>query len=522
MYRYSARWIVPALALVAALTLTLAPVFSQPQTGDACTALALRALEEVGQSCATLDRNSACYGFNRVGATFIQEVPEDIFSQPADRTGIETLESIQTSPLDEALQTWGIAVMKLQANIPNTLPGQNVVFILLGDTQVQNAVAPEAAAAPSDVVVDVQTIVRARLRSQPSLRANVLAVADPGQTLPADAVDETDGWLRVLVDELPGWMSRDVLAPVDSAALPVVTDETRAPMQAFYLTTGLGDPTCNEAPSMLVVQGPQRVTVDLTVNEARIQLSSTIILRLINSRTMEIIVLDGQAVVNNLVVPAGFKATVPVFVPGLSDEPDDDPEATPEPPGLSSLFPTITGPWEGCQPLSDEERQALGTLQNLPLSILNYAVTLPGPPTAQCLPPGAPPAPPSGPPVPPVVSGVDCSRLRPTSPLGGAGFGLETFYWDPAPGATAYRVNLFRADGSLAGSFDVPGTLTNLVIDTSVARGSFSFSWNVQALVNGQVACTSPAVSMGLAAPPPEPTIAPTPEPAETPEWWGE
>ncbi len=516
----------------------LAPVLGQSQPADStCTALAQRALEEVGTSCADLGRNAACYGFNRVGATFFQEPVDDLFSKPSDRTGIETLASIQTSPLDETLQLWGIAVLRLQANIPNTLPGQNVVFILMGDAQIQNAVPEGQAVPPSDVIVEVIAKTRARVRSLPNLRANVLQIAESGVRLQADAIDPTGEWLRVVDDGVPGWINREVVSEADLSALPVYTEEARAPMQSFYLTTGLGSPQCNDAPSMLVVQGPKGVTIDLTVNEARIQIGSTIILRLLDQNTMEITVLDGQASVNNLIVPAGFKATAPISLPpgfggspppegtpepGSTAEPtaEPTPEATPELTRLS--FPVITGPWEGCQPLTPEDRQQLQPLVNLPTSILNYGVTIPGQTNAYCLPPGV--LPPQPTPVPglnnqPLVTSgeVNCAALRPTSPLDGSSFGDQVFYWDPAPGATSYRVNLYRGDGSLAGSFETSGAATNLTINTAGAGGFFQFSWNVEALYNGQVACSSPMVNIPLAPPPPDPTEAP-PTPVATPE----
>lgn len=535
MKSHSVRLLILTLMLAASL-LVLAPVFGQAQqpAGDTCTALAQRAIVEVGQSCADMERNSACYGFNRVGATFFEEPTDDIFSKPSDRAPINTLSSIQTTPLDELLETWGIAVLRLQANIPNTLPGQNVIFILMGDTQVHNAVPADQAAQPSDVVVDVVARTRARLRSLPDALANVLTVADSGQVLQADAVDPTGQWVRVVVNDVPGWMSRDVLSEADFSALPVITADTRAPMQSFYLTTGLGDPQCNETPSMLIVQGPRGVKIDLTVNEANIQIGSTIILRLLDANTMEITVLDGEAIVNNLVVPAGFKAIAPVNLPGAGgSESTPEPEGTPAPEGtaeptpeaaprITGSLPAISGPWQGCRPLTLEEQSAIQSLTGLPLDILNYPITMPGETNAFCQPPGSPP--PAGgntgdgpQSTPEPVTIVDCRAFRATSPLDGSAFGLQQFYWDPAPGATSYRVNLFRADGSLAGSFSSTGATTNLTADTSVAGGGFQFAWMVEALLDGQMVCTSQMVTIPL-APPPVPTQpAPTPAPEETP-----
>src|SRR4029079_2373272 len=95
----------------------------------------------VGNNCADLEHNSACYGFNKLTASFNQSVDPNFFTRPSDRSDLATLQTIQTAPLDWGLGQWGIAVMNVQANVPDTLPGQAVTFLLMGDTQVENAVA---------------------------------------------------------------------------------------------------------------------------------------------------------------------------------------------------------------------------------------------------------------------------------------------------------------------------------------------------------------------------------------------
>ncbi|MEP7293098.1 MAG: hypothetical protein ABI835_15050, partial [Chloroflexota bacterium] len=107
-----------------------------------CPSVIQAALDEVGNNCGGLDRNSACYGYESVLASFSQPKPEDYFNQPSDRAGLIDLQGISTAPLDEQLNQWGIALMSVQANLPDTLPGQSVVFMVLGGTQVENAVAP--------------------------------------------------------------------------------------------------------------------------------------------------------------------------------------------------------------------------------------------------------------------------------------------------------------------------------------------------------------------------------------------
>jgi hypothetical protein len=107
-----------------------------------CTDVIRGALREVGANCNSLSRNSVCYGFNQVNSTFTQVVPANFFSRPADRGELTVFERIQTASLRLQENIWGIAVLSVQANLPQTLPGQNVLFMLVGDTQVENAVPP--------------------------------------------------------------------------------------------------------------------------------------------------------------------------------------------------------------------------------------------------------------------------------------------------------------------------------------------------------------------------------------------
>src|SRR5262245_57627389 len=84
-----------------------------------CSELIEQALSAVGENCNTLERNSVCYGFDFVQAAFQSEVPEDYFTIPADIADVLDLETVATAALDEANDTWGVAVMNIQANIPN-------------------------------------------------------------------------------------------------------------------------------------------------------------------------------------------------------------------------------------------------------------------------------------------------------------------------------------------------------------------------------------------------------------------
>jgi hypothetical protein len=316
-----------------------------------------KALADVGNNCTGVERNSACYGFNQVAASFLDEQPENFFSTPADRAQLATLDTLQTAPLDSNNNLWGIAVLNVQANVPNSLPGQAVVFMLLGDVQVDNAVDPADAITPVDPI-NVSATTSANLRSGPGTIYNVVSSLGAGTVIPADGVSADGAWVRVLLENAPLWISRDLVQPEVAGAidtLPALSGASRTPMQAFYFRTGFTGVECIESPpSLLVVQGPEGLKVDITANGADIQLGSTIALFTNGNNEMVLMVIDGSALVNGVEIPPGFAMTIQLGVDG-----------------------NVQGGWYGFRAITFEELQGLVPLQNIPASLLHYPIVLP-------------------------------------------------------------------------------------------------------------------------------------------------
>ncbi len=105
-----------------------------------CADFVNQAMQALSNNCGDIPRNSACYGYNNVSATFADALAPDAFSHPNDRIALADLNTITTAPLDLTTSQWGIAVMKAQANLPDALPGQAVTFLLLGDVHVETGV----------------------------------------------------------------------------------------------------------------------------------------------------------------------------------------------------------------------------------------------------------------------------------------------------------------------------------------------------------------------------------------------
>jgi hypothetical protein len=108
-----------------------------------CPTMVTEALEAVGEACADLTRNQACYGNVQILPTFGEAAAEVVFESAGDMANLSDLSALQLSSLDTEAGLWGIAMLNAQANLPDTLPGQNVTILLFGDVEI-SAQAPNA------------------------------------------------------------------------------------------------------------------------------------------------------------------------------------------------------------------------------------------------------------------------------------------------------------------------------------------------------------------------------------------
>jgi LysM repeat protein len=527
------------LFIVGVALLSFMPASGFAQTS--CPALVERAITALGNNCSGLDRNNACYGYEQVQATFSEDVSPDFFTHPADRTALTTVNALRTGPLDPALEQWGIAVLNVQANVPNTLPGQAVTVLLMGDAALENGVAVEDAALPGEPIT-VITQANADLLGEPVLDAIIILPAIPGGTvIEADAISPDGEWLRVLYQGSPGWISASAVNVTGRVTgLPKISADSQSPMQAFTFQTGVGTSACNEAPSLIAVQGPENLTVDLSVNGADIRMGSLVTLQSVSQTSILIVVHEGHVeTADGLILEAGQAVLVELDDEGNIVSWGEPRPATPEELQLGGIVqraliavgnepPTLPDDNAACGPgvvhtvapgenlfrIAQRYGTSMGTilsangLSNANVLFVGQQLSIP------CGDLALPPPPITGDDTTPSqqTGGTDCSIFRATSPLDGLPYGLTTFYWDPAPGATGYRVNIYNLDGGgnrLTASFETGGAASNLVADITnetVGQG-FSFAWEVQALVNGQVACTSARTNMqrSPAPPPPQP-----------------
>lgn len=496
-----------------------------------CSSLAEQALVAIGDNCGDLSRNSACYGFDQVTATFSAEVPDDYFGVPSDRADLAELDTLKTAAMDSAQSKWGIAVMNIQANLPNTIPGQGVLMLLVGDAEVQNAVDPSEA----NVVVDpLNTVVlgETNLHTSPSITSEVVNVLPANEIVLVDGFNTPRTWLRVVNDGEVAWAEVERVARLSAMdTLPIISGNNPTAMQAFYLSTGIGEAECTEADPMIAVQSPENITVDLTVNGVDIRVGSLITFQNLDEQTMNLTVhrgevttifgnkiLAGQSAIGvintdpqqtGVIVAWGDSVPATEKDLAMGEQAQsainnvaqkngwDEREVDPNSPSQSGEIIHIVSSGEtlfGIGRQYDTSLPEIVARNNLSAPYTLFAgqeLVIPNPGSGFV---GLPST--GGTTNPPPVTDDEtpstgvCDTLRLTSPLSSAPAEAVPYYWDGVAGATQYQVNIYdSATGELKGSFYTDGVETSIVISAGRLGVGGSMQWEVLALQNEQVIC---------------------------------
>jgi hypothetical protein len=316
------------------MSLLITPVLSQ-EDNDTCPTIASAAITLVDTACQETGRNQACYGNLQLAATPRANVTDFIFEQSGDIVDVVDIESLELQPLDVDDTTWGIALMKLQANLPDTMPGQNVTVLLFGDVSLQNAVEADEPAA----ILNATASSGVNLRGGPGTDYAVVGGLSVGDVVIADGRNEANDWLRVQFDNNGiGWVFAPLVTldgDIDALIVRSAGDVTTSygPMQAFYFRSGVGDTACAQAPNGMLIQTPQGVgEVTLSVNEVTISMGSTVFFQTTaNTETLVISTIEGRAEVTadevTQTVEAGQQISVQLDENLMAVAPPSKPEA---------------------------------------------------------------------------------------------------------------------------------------------------------------------------------------------------
>ncbi|MEJ2150245.1 MAG: hypothetical protein P8Z40_12290, partial [Chloroflexota bacterium] len=107
-------------------------------SSDECQVLIQSAMNTSDERCQQIGNGQVCYGHSTVDAELSPDVNTP-FDQMGDVVPIDALEALYTAPFDPISEDWGIAVFRVQANLPRTVAGQTVTFLVYGNTSLENA-----------------------------------------------------------------------------------------------------------------------------------------------------------------------------------------------------------------------------------------------------------------------------------------------------------------------------------------------------------------------------------------------
>jgi len=124
--------------ILLSLTLFLSVSWAAAAVQD-CPALVKNALERTENACALMRGNQACYGYRTLQAELQPGLSKFAFNGVGDITPVDTIQSLRLSPLDPVTNEWGISVMRVHADIPDSKPNQNVTLVAFGDVSIDPA-----------------------------------------------------------------------------------------------------------------------------------------------------------------------------------------------------------------------------------------------------------------------------------------------------------------------------------------------------------------------------------------------
>ncbi len=102
-----------------------------------CQALIDKAIQASGGYCGETNSNKVCYGNTKIQAELVPNATER-FSERGDIITVNELRRLSASPLKLDTNEWGIAVFKLIANLPRSLPGETITMVVFGNATLEN------------------------------------------------------------------------------------------------------------------------------------------------------------------------------------------------------------------------------------------------------------------------------------------------------------------------------------------------------------------------------------------------
>ena len=293
------------------------------QDGE-CTPMAKNILESVKETCEATGRDQICYGSVSIEAEPQSSTSNFVFEQQGDIANVGDLATLRLQALDPVNSQWGVALIKVQASLPDSIP-EDVTLLLFGNVEVANLGRDLTKV---EMAVNTDSNVRNRATAENtqifgSITSDATVIANGRITNPAG-----EDWIRIEFETAPagyGWVLASSLSG-DASSLTVVESSTEpafGPMEAFTFSSQ-DDGSCGDVSnSGLMIQTPAGVgEINFFINEVDIQVGSTAFLTAQPGQQMNVSTLEGGVKVGSFGVtqniPPGAQSNIPLNQQGTA------------------------------------------------------------------------------------------------------------------------------------------------------------------------------------------------------------
>jgi hypothetical protein len=280
-----------------------------------CPSIVQQAIDTVSAQCSKMARGQLCYGNSTITAQFQPGTNDIQFQVPGDTVDVGTITQFALGAMDTATNTWGVAEMKIKADLPASDPLRAVTMILFGNVQVSDGTRDANIAAvygslppvrQTQIAVATNTSLNQQA-TQAASTATKLAGLEASAT--AHAITPTPTGTIPALRETQAAATATKLAAYEATAtaMPLAstsgTDATKGPyagLQAFYFQSNDSAP-CDQAPhDGILIQTPQgtKQRVMLVVDSVTISLGSTVYLTAQPGKFLTINTLEGSAIIS--------------------------------------------------------------------------------------------------------------------------------------------------------------------------------------------------------------------------------
>ena len=251
-------------------------------------------MASIKDNCAGLERDSLCYSHRQVEASFVDVAFEQEFDHPAQQATTVGLSSLRTGALNVERAHWGVALLKLGANLPLTYEGPGVFLMLAGEAEVINEIDPASVMQTAEPLRTAALAETTRFKN-PGIIPEPAAAVAADELLLVDAHDASGEWLRVVNDGAVSWIERKDVARLKAMeTLPVIGIGASFPFQALSLTTGTSYPPCDQAAPMIAIQTPEDMSLSFTINGVDMHIGSLVTFQQVHRNALSMTVHRGE------------------------------------------------------------------------------------------------------------------------------------------------------------------------------------------------------------------------------------